>query len=73
LLTRQIESFFSAVKRRLGEEVRSRPRYLQRKEAVMKVLVYSMLRQGSPLPLIEVLYRELIKQYAYKYITSQHC
>jgi transposase len=52
-----IESFFSAVKRRLGEEVRSRLWHLQRREAMMKVVVYSMLQQGAALLLIEVFYR----------------
>lgn len=40
-----IESFFSALKRRLGSEVRSRLWHLQRREAAFKVIVYSILRQ----------------------------
>lgn len=52
-----IESFFSAVKRRLGEEVRSRLWHLQRREAMLKVMVYSMLQQSSPLLILEVFYR----------------
>jgi len=52
-----IESFFSALKRRLGEEVRSRLWHLQRREGMMKVVVYSMLRQSGCLLLIEDFYR----------------
>ena len=42
-----VESFFSAVKRRLGAEVRSRLWHLQRREAMMKVVVYSIMRRAS--------------------------
>ncbi len=59
-----IESFFSAVKRRLGEEVRSRLWHLQRREAMLKVVVYSMLRQSSSLLLSEVFYRAPIARAA---------
>ena len=52
-----IESVFSAIKRRLGEEVRSRLWNLQRREAMFKVVVYSMLRQMGPLLRLEVFYR----------------
>jgi len=52
-----VESFFSAVKRRFGEEVKSRLWNLQRREAMLKVLVYSMSRSASSAALIEVFYR----------------
>jgi transposase len=51
-----IESFFSAVKRRLGANVKSRLWNLQRREAMLKVLVYSMSRASGSW-LIEVFYR----------------
>jgi len=47
-----IESFFSALKRRLGEGVASRHWQLQRREAVLKVLIYSIMQRSEVLFLI---------------------
>jgi transposase len=52
-----VESFFSSVKRRFGSEVRSRLWYLQRREAVLKVLVYSITKRAEFLFRWEVFYR----------------
>jgi transposase len=52
-----VESFFSALKRRLGEEVRSRLWWLQRREAMLKVAVYSILRRANIGPWLEDFYR----------------
>jgi transposase len=52
-----IESYFSALKRRLGEEVRSRLWWLQRREALLKVVVYSILNRARLLALAEDFYR----------------
>ena len=40
-----IESFFSSLKRRFGSQVHSRLWYLQRREAMLKVMVYSIVRR----------------------------